>query len=267
MDSLGRVLIIDDEAVLRQTLMRILQKAGCETITAAEGQTALRLISENLFDLIFLDIHIPDIDGLQILKEVRQRNPKLPVVILTGYGSMQSAVEALRLGATDYLMKPFDPEVLVSRARMILREQTIERRRKEIRAQISALQSELEAIDNELHVIAPPAESASKTEDRFFTRGPLILDLQTQRASINEEVLSLPPSTYKYLLVLAQHSPDVVDYQTLVTEAHGYQVNAVEAGELAKWHIHSIRQSLNADPLRSCQILNARGVGYRLIVD
>ena len=249
--------------------MRILQKAGCETLSIVDGQQAMHLLSEQQVDLVLLDIHLPQMDGMQILKEIRQLNPKLPVILLTGYGSMQSAVEALRLGATDYLLKPFDPDVLVARTRTILREQAIERRRQEIREQIDALQAELDALDKEIlpSTLLPIPTISTPPQDRFLIRGLLIMDIQAQRATLGEEILILPPTTFTYLLVLAQHSPEVVDYQTLVIEAQGYQVSVTGARELAKWHVHTIRQALETDPQNSCHVINVRGVGYRFLVN
>lgn len=267
MGSLGKVLIIDDEASLRNTLTRILQKAGCETTAVADGYQALRLLADASFDLVFLDIHLPELDGLQVLEQIRQREPRLPVVLLTGYGSLQSAVAALRLEATDYLLKPFDPEVLVARARVILEEQTLERRKWEIRQQISALQAELKALEQEVQPQTVSPMPIPEPRDRFLKRGRLIMDLQARRATLGETVLNLPPAAFDYLVVLARHSPEVVDYQTLVTEAQEYQVGAAEARELAKWHVHVLRQSLEADPQDPRYVLNVRGVGYRLLVD
>ena len=267
MSSLGKVLIIDDEASLRQTLTRILQKIGCETMTAVDGREALEMLAEQRFDLVYLDIHLPELDGLQILKEIRQQNPRLPVILLTGYGSMQSAVEALRLGASDYLLKPVDPEVLVARTRIVLNEQAIERRRREIREQIAALREELQALDRESPENQPPPLPLPTPQDRFLKRGCLILDMQAQRATFGENVLALPPAAFDYLVVLAHNSPDVVDYHSLVTEAQNYDVDSNEARELSKWHIHVLRQALEENPQDPQYILNVRGVGYRLLLD
>lgn len=263
----GKVLIIDDEAVLRQTLTRILQTAGCETTAVVDGYQALSLLSENAFDLVYLDIHLPELDGLQILKEIRLRDARLPVILLTGHGSLQTAVEAIRLGATDYLLKPFDPEILVARTLAILQEQFNERRKRELREQIAALQAELRILEGDNFEVGT-SDLTHVSQERFLKRGNLILDLQARRATLDEVVLNLPPSTFNYLLILAQRSPEVVDYQTLVSEAQQYSVEPGEARELAKWHIHTIRQALSSGegPI-SCHILNVRGSGYRLLVD
>jgi len=103
--------------------------------------------------------------------------------------------------------------------------------------------------------------------DRFLKRGGLILDLQSRRAILGERVLALPPAAFDYLVVLIRHAPDVVQYQTLVAEAQGYQTDRREAQELAKWHIHELREALEPDPREPQHVLNVRGVGYRLVVD
>lgn len=263
----GKVLIIDDEAGLRETLGRILQRAGCDTEVAANGLQALELIKQHSFDLAYLDLHLPGMDGIQILKEIRQHQPKLPVIMLTGYGTLQSAVEALRLGANDYLLKPFDPEVLVARTRVILDEQAVERRKQELRAQIASLEAELRGLEKESPAPPPAILPGPEPQNRFFKIGRMVLDLQARRATFGDRVLNLPPATFDYLVVLAQHSPEVVNYQTLVTEAQNYQVDGVEARELAKWHMHVLRQALESDPQNPRYLLNVRGTGYRLLVD
>jgi len=263
----GKVLIIDDEAGLRETLGRILQRAGCEAESAANGERAIRLIGEQRFDLAYLDLHLPGMDGIQILKEIRQIQPNLPVIMLTGFGTLQSAVEALRLGATDYLLKPFDPEVLVARTRVILDEQMIERRKDELRAQIAALETELHNLERKSHTPLPANIPGPEPQNRFFKRGRLVLDLQAKRATFGERVLNLPPATFDYLVVLARQTPEVVSYQTLVTNAQNYQVDSIEARELAKWHMHVLRQALEDDPQAPRFLLNVRGSGYRLLLD
>jgi two-component system response regulator MtrA len=80
-------------------------------------------------------------------------------------------------------------------------------------------------------------------------------------------MIALSPTAFNYLLVLARHAPGIVEYQTLVTEAQGYQADPREAQELAKWHVHQIRESLEPDPQHPTFIINVRGTGYRLVVD
>lgn len=267
MSSLYSILIVDDEASLRSTLTRILQGIGCSVTSASNGTEAIRLLLTNVFDLVFLDLRLPDMHGIEILRELRNNHPQLPVIVLTAYGSIHSAVEAMHLEVTDYLIKPIDPEVLVNRTKSILKSQKIAKRRKEIQDHISALQAELASLDNDENEPSHSSAYLPNTEGRYLKLGQFTLDLHTRRATQGDSPLSLPPATFDYFLVLARHAPDVVRYQNLVIEAQGYQTNVNEARELAKWHIHIIRQSIEKDPKWPRLLLNVRGIGYQLVVD
>jgi DNA-binding response OmpR family regulator len=267
MTTLGHVLIIDDEDSLRHTLTRVLKTAGCEVSSAADGDQALQFIRRTPLDLVYLDIHLPGISGLDVLQTIRSEHPDLPVILFTGHASLQSALDAIRLGAADYLVKPIDPEVFVARTRIILDEQKIERRKRELREQIATLRAELRDLENQSAPVSPEIRATPEGGDRFLKRGHFVLDLQAQRATLAERVLSLPPTAFTYLTVLARHAPQAVDYQTLVTESQGYAVEQSEASELAKYHIHVLRQAINAAQDEPGYILNVRGIGYRLLID
>lgn len=257
----GHILIIDDEAALRQTMARILQQAGFEVTTAENGEQGLSFIQTTNFDLIFMDLRMPGMAGMDALKLIHAGNPNLPVILFTAQPDLNSAVEALRNGATDYLLKPLKPQAVIDRARSVLENQQKENRKREITLQIEALQAELKSLTSGQ---TGPLQTASVgTTDRFLKRGPLVLDLHARRLLINEQTINVPPTSFDYLLVLARHSPNVVSYQTLVAEAQGYQADAREAQELTKWHIHQLRQAIH-DP--SC-LINVRGTGYRLVAD
>src|SRR5512134_1378898 len=120
MNMEGRILIIDDEASLRQTMARILQRAGYEVTTAATGKEGLALVAEHPFDLLYLDIRMPDASGLELLKDIHAKFPDLPVILFTAQPDLNSAVEALRRGATDYLLKPLKPQMVIDHTKAIL---------------------------------------------------------------------------------------------------------------------------------------------------
>ncbi len=258
----GHVLIVDDEAVLRQTLARILKKAGFDATTAADGKEGLFHFSHQPFDLVYLDIRLPDMSGLEVLRAIRSQNPDVPVILFTAQPDLKSALEALHNGAMDYLLKPLKPETIIERTRAILAGLERERRKREIRMRIEALQAELRALEKE-EAQGETAPIAVNADERFLTRGKLTLDLHTRRLLLAGRTIDLPPTTFDYLLVLARHAPNLVDYQTLVSEAQGYQAEAREAQELVKWHVHHIRQAIEP----AVQLINVRGSGYRLVVD
>jgi DNA-binding response OmpR family regulator len=272
MNENSMILVIDDDAVLRSTLARILTRTGCQVLTAANGAEAISLLEQRVVDLVYLDIQLPEMNGLEVLALLRESYPGLPVILLTGYGTVQSAIQALRLGATDYLLKPLDPEVLLARTQIALHEVIVERRKAQLRSQISGLQAELHSLEQETLPTASykkPVVSLSipPVSERFIKRGKLVLDLQAQRATFQGRVLVLPPAAFDYLVVFVAHAPEVVTYQNLVQEAQGYQVNPGEARELSKWHVHVLRQALEDEPEQPNWLLNVRGVGYRLLLE
>lgn len=107
-----RILVVDDELVIRESLKGWLSKSGYQVDTAESGRTALAMLDKTPYDLLFLDIKMPEMDGLAVLEQTRQRYPQTLVVMITAYGSVDTAVEAMKKGANDYLMKPFDPDHL-----------------------------------------------------------------------------------------------------------------------------------------------------------
>ena len=239
----GHILIIDDEASLRRTMARILQRAGYEVTTAANGEEGLALVSEHSFDLVYLDIRMPDMSGLDLLKTIHAKLPELPVILFTAQPDLNSAVEAVRSGATDYLLKPLKPQMVIDRTNAILEKHQMERRKREIQRQIESLQTELNALEKgggEEKSASKP-DQASASNDRFVKLGPLSLDLYARYVTMDETAVELSPTSFDYLLSLVRHSPNVVDYQTLVSEAQGYETDTREAQELTKWHIHHIR--------------------------
>jgi len=266
MNSTGHILIIDDEAVLRKTLARVLQQAGFEVTTAETAEQGLAFLNTTQFDLVFTDLRMPGMQGLDALKHIHANDPNLPVVLFTAQPDVNSAVEGLRHGATDYLEKPLKPELIIERTRTILARQQRERRKREIQLQIEALQKELKTLETGEEPNPPSNLPANETE-RYLKRGTIVLDLHTRRIIINAEAVNIPPTSFDYLLVLARHAPSVSDYQTLVAEAQGYQADQREAQELAKWHIHQLRQAFDKDEQGPKYLINVRGRGYRLVAD
>ncbi len=104
------ILIVDDEKNIRLTLSQALETLGAEIDTAANGDEALTKLKEKEFGLILLDIRMPGMDGMEVLRRVRDIRPDIRIIMITAYGTIESAVEAMKLGAVDFLQKPFDPE-------------------------------------------------------------------------------------------------------------------------------------------------------------
>lgn len=123
MNPASKILIIDDEPNLRSTLAIILKRGGYSVDSVADAQAALQKLISERFDLVFLDLKMPGMSGMQLLPEVRLLYPDMPILILTANASLETAIEALRLGARGYLLKPLDPSQILVRLEEIFREQ------------------------------------------------------------------------------------------------------------------------------------------------
>jgi DNA-binding response OmpR family regulator len=266
MSTSHSILIIDDEPNLRRSLGLILQRAGYGVTTAANAAEALHLLQAGGYDLAFLDIKLPDQNGIQLLPQIRQLYPEMPVLMITAHATIDTAIGAVRLGAKDYLLKPIDPEDILSRVESILNEEKPKRRR-ELTNQIQGLLSELQSMDGgESRTTAVDQTSVPSDPSRFIKCGSLVLDRHTHSVQIADGNISLPPSTFEYLVTLARHSPHPVTYEKMVLESQGYQhLSRSEAREIARWQMHELRKSLEPDPRQPRFIITVRDVGYRLV--
>lgn len=257
---MASILIVDDEENLRMTLSRILNKEGHTVTTAPSGEEALHLTRAGAFDLAFIDLKMAGMGGLELLGELRSQYPEMPVLILTAHASLDSAIEAVRQGARDYLIKPADPTAIIERVDEILTEQTGPQRQREILSQIQNLVSELQPEDR-------PAPSAVPADPvRFLQRGPFVLDLQARHLEMNGNYIALSPTNFDYLVTLVRHAPNPVTYQVLVLESQGYDVTLVEAREMSRWRIHELRKAIEPDQKEPRLLITVRGSGYKLVI-
>ena len=197
------------------------------------------------------------------------RNPLYaqPEMAMTNAGQCAERKGDLALAEAN-LMKSLKPQAVIDRTKAILEKNQKERRKREIQRQIEALRAELNSLEQgsgEEKADSSPRQVPA-SNDRFVQCGALTLDLYARRATVGERAVELPPTSFDYLLVLARHSPNLVDYKTLVAEAQGYETDTREAQELTKWHVHHIRQAIEPDPRKPVYIINVRGTGYRLVM-
>jgi two-component system response regulator AtoC len=122
-----KILIVDDEPFICENLQRILQEEQYDTVVALEGERALSILENELIDLVFLDLNLPDLPGLEVLKRIKEEDPDLLVIIITGFASVESAVEALKMGAYDYIKKPFKADVIKLIVKLALETQNLRR--------------------------------------------------------------------------------------------------------------------------------------------
>lgn len=261
------ILIVDDEDHMRLSMSLILQKENYHVETCANGKEALTQLKSQTYDLMFLDLNMPGMSGIELLAEVNKRHPTMPVLILTAYAELESAIQAIRLGARDYLIKPIEPVLILARVAEILAESEQPARKREIFSQMQSLLAELQTINgtdstptSNLAAL-PPADPA-----RFLKKGPFELDLHARHLTVNGKYVPVTGIYFDYFCTLLRHTPKPVDYTTLVKESQGYDTTVIEAKDLTRWRIHELRFLIEADPEHPHYILTVRGVGYRLVI-
>lgn len=257
----GRILIADDEVNIRRGLRAVLAKEGHEMQEAATAEEALSLLAAFPCDVAVVDIRMPGMSGTELLAIIRKRWPDIAVILLTGHGTMDTAIKALKEGAHDYLLKPAQPEAIRQAVAAALNSA---RRQREESHLLDALRVGLQRIE-ELPG-SPPAAVYGTSGQTPIMAGDIQIDRQAYEVKKSGEILSLTPSEFSLLVVLAEHLNQVVDYLKLVRLGLGYEAQPWEARELIKRHIFSLRQKIESDPASPRYILNIRGVGYRLVV-
>lgn len=261
------ILIVDDESPLRLSLSLIFQKENYRVETVANAEEALDCLQSHEYDLMFLDLSLPGMSGIDLLVHVRKQAPHMPVLILTAHAALESAIQAVRLGARDYLIKPVEPALILTRVAEVLAESEQPARKKEIVGQIQALLAELQTMEGE-NATPTSALAALPSVDsaRFLNKGKFELDLHARHVMLNSQYIPVTGIYFDYLSTLLRHAPKVVAYKTLVKESQGYDVAIAEARDLARWRIHELRKLIEVDPQRPQYILTVRGAGYRLVI-
>lgn len=223
-----QVLVVDDEPRYLKLVRYNLEAAGYEVITAATGEEALSLVAGKNPDLIILDIRLPGIDGYEVCARIREFS-SVPVIMLTAKGEEQEKVQGLRLGADDYVTKPFGAEELMARVETVLR-----------RSRIS-------------EVKAPP----------IFTFGKLSIDFVQRKVTISGQEVSLSPTEYRLLQHLAVNAGRVVVQEELLEKVWGPEYR--ETYEGLRVYIRRLRQKIEDNPEQPIYVVTKPGVGYMLV--
>ena len=219
-----KVLVIDDEPPIRKLLRMGLSTQGYDILEASNGKIALEKLAEGPA-LIILDLGLPDIQGHELLRMIRGRNESVPIVVLSSRGDEAGKVQALDLGADDYLTKPFGMDELLARMRAALRHQ--------------------------LQV---------QGERPVFRAGDLSVDLVRRIVKVGEREVKLSPKEYELLRVLVQHAGKVLTHRFLLKELWDELTDA----QYLRVYVRQLRQKIEADPERPQFVLTETGIGYRL---
>ncbi len=249
------ILVVDDESGIRYYLERFLTREGYQVTTVSDGETALKRLAVEEFDVVLLDLKMKGIGGLEVLAELHRAWPATTVIILTAYASLESAVEALRSGAHDYLFKPCNNDDLRESIRtgLLRRHEQLQLR------QLTAKPAE--ALPD---VSQPPSSNVkAATSDRFLQHAGLIIDSIRHVITLDGVLLDLSPTEFNLLAYLVREVPRVVPPIELIREVQGYDSDSREASETIRSHMYHIRQRIQAVTDRTV-IRTVRGIGYTL---
>lgn len=227
MSSMTTVLVVDDEPIVRDVVVRYLRREGFETLEAGDGGTAKTLISTRNPELVVLDVMLPGTDGLSLCRWIRSQGD-LPVIMLTARGETADRIVGLDVGADDYVAKPFSAHELVMRVKAVLR-----------RAR-------------------PPAP----VQERLVFEG-LELDPLARDVIRDGEELRLTAREFDLLYFLASNPRQVFSRSQLMTSVWGYEA-ALDTGTLSV-HVRRLRSKIERDPARPRHLETVWGVGYRFV--
>jgi len=224
-----RILVVDDERRMVGFIRLNLEQDGFEVIEASNGNEALDRLRDSLPDLILLDVMMPDFDGFEVLRMVREIS-QVPVIMLTAKGEEDDKVKGLELGADDYVTKPFSPRELVSRVKAVLRRG-------------STFEEDEEGI--------------------IEVDGRLRIDFSRREVWVEEELVKLRPTEYRLLYHLVQNAGWVLTHDQILTKVWGYEYR--DEPHYVRLYINYLRKKIEENPSDPQYILTERGVGYRFV--
>jgi DNA-binding response OmpR family regulator len=268
MASAARILVVDDEAAVRFFLEEALTRDGHQVVAVDSGEAALALIADQEYDLALLDLMMDEVGGMDVLAALCRRWPDTVVIVLTAHASLETAVEALRQGAHDYLFKPCETVELRESVRTGLLKRQQELRQRALLSQLErSLANSLEEIraatPRESSVVpSVPAEPGWEARARFLKRGKFVVDLARHVITLDGHLLELSPTEFDLLAYMIGESPRVISPQELVREVQGYEIEAWEARDMLRYHVYRIRQKIKAIAKGQSVIRTVRGVGY-----
>ncbi|MCC7018432.1 MAG: response regulator [Ardenticatenales bacterium] len=225
------VLVVDDEVPIRRFLRALLQADGYRVVEADTGAAALEAAARVLPAIVVLDLGLPDIDGLDVVRRLREWS-STPIVVLSARGREADKVAALDLGADDYLTKPFGAEELRARLRVALRW---------------------------------AARAESDAGEPIVQSGDVSIDLAARRVRVAGREVHLTPTEWNVLSTLARHGGKVVTHRQLLRDAWGDDY--VDETHYVRLYMAQLRRKIETDPARPAHVLTEAGVGYRLVVD
>ncbi len=255
MDSRPRILVVDDEPSIRLFLAEELAMNGYDVLVASSGEQALVQMEIQPVDLVLLDLKMGGIDGLQVMAELEQGPLAPQVILLTAHASLDSAIEVMRRGGCDYLLKPCRTGDLLAAV-----ERALGRRRDALREQ--QLLHLIETSVRQLQRAPQPTRADPASPPRFLESQGLLLDRDRRSITLHGRPVRVTPAEFRLLLCLMERADQVVPFGDLMQALHGVQAEKWESRQAISTHLWRLRAKLGNTPDGTPYLINVRGEGY-----
>ncbi len=260
-----RVLIVDDDETLRFSIAQILEEAGYETIKAKHGLDGLSVLKQDPnFDVVLTDVKMKEMDGLQLLEEVKSQYPEISIIMMTGHGTVDSAVQAMRDGAVNYLLKPISRRQLLEGVREAVQLRTEKLQKRTLMEQVVLNLQALGMYDNALEAMLRKKTSpggSGPPDNRFLQVRELIIDQHRLVALLKGKLLELTPTEFEILYTLIQAGGRVVTFEEVAFRLRGVRMERDEARTMLSSHFTNLRAKLR-EAGGDDYLLNSRSNGY-----
>lgn len=262
----ARILVVDDEANIRKTLARALELSHYDAQAVASGKEALAALAKTNYDVMLLDLKLPEMDGLETMRRAHQLQPDLMVLILTGHATIESAIAAVKSDAIDYLVKPASmSDITAAIARALKKRADQDRPQRLLRSVLETLQqSEITDAESGAQKPMTPAEPARALSGSILRVGAITLDEQTRVVHLEGRSIELTEGEMTILALLMKHADQVLSCRDLTRAAWQYDLEEWESQALVRPYIFRLRQKIEATPGDPVIIRNVRGRGYLL---
>jgi DNA-binding response OmpR family regulator len=267
------ILLVDDEATIRNSLAELLGLEGYYVTTAENAPIAIKLVGERQFALLIVDLKLPGMDGIEALKEIRKVAPQVKVIILTGHGSVQSAIDAIHLKVDDYVLKQPGSKDLLERVRKVLAVENF--KQSDERAGYDLLASETQVFpeskkrlahesrpDEGVNLLQAPGEGRELPGKVYAFENGITVDLNKHIIQQGDSDQTLTPTETRLMEIFLENYGHVLGHRELVKRLQGYDIKDWEAPEVLRPVISRLRQKLGKFPGGKAWIVSIRGAGY-----
>lgn len=229
--KMSRILVVDDEQAITTLLQFNLEQNGYHVTIAADGATALQLVEQEQYDAVLLDLMLPEVDGMSVLRQMRENSIRIPVILVTAKGDEFDRIFGLEIGADDYITKPFSPREVIARLKAVLRR---------------------------YH------EQSTNRNDQvgYLTIQDLVIDDARKVVKKDGQTVILTPREYELLLYFAKRIGRVIDRETILTSVWGYDFTG--QSRMVDMHISNLREKIENDPKHPTILKTVRGFGYTM---